>query len=248
MIEAETEGPFDPAALVGKEGIRRGAEHRPAHVPGRRPTTRARSRRSSTTSSRPPAGTLTTAREVQLTLRRGVRRAGRARRARARGDGRRRATPPRRPRTTRHEPVHRRSPRSSPGCSRSSAASSSRSAAARARSPRLVFGPFLIMAVFGLGYNGYKKPLPTLLVIPPESGLPTDVADLPGPRRARASRSSTVVPDDDRATTSGSRRARSRSSAIAPGGRAADVRVRAAVRRSRSGSTSPTPSRPPTPR
>jgi ABC-2 type transport system permease protein len=39
----------------------------------------------------------------------------------------------------------------------------------------LVFGPFLVMAVFGLGYNGYKKPLPTLVVIPPESGLPTDV-------------------------------------------------------------------------
>jgi len=39
----------------------------------------------------------------------------------------------------------------------------------------LVFGPFLVMAIFGLGYNGYKKPLPTLLVIPPSSGLPTDV-------------------------------------------------------------------------
>jgi ABC-2 type transport system permease protein len=40
----------------------------------------------------------------------------------------------------------------------------------------LVFGPFLVMAVFGLGYSGYRKPLPTILVIPPESGLPTDVA------------------------------------------------------------------------
>jgi len=40
----------------------------------------------------------------------------------------------------------------------------------------LVFGPFLIMAVFGLGYSGYRKPLPTMLVIPPESGLPTDAA------------------------------------------------------------------------
>jgi ABC-2 type transport system permease protein len=39
----------------------------------------------------------------------------------------------------------------------------------------LVFGPFLIMAIFGLGYNGYKKPLPTLIVIPESSGLPTDV-------------------------------------------------------------------------
>ncbi|HEY3334551.1 MAG TPA: ABC transporter permease [Candidatus Limnocylindrales bacterium] len=39
----------------------------------------------------------------------------------------------------------------------------------------LVFGPFLVMAIFGLGYNGYKKPLPTLLVIPASAGLPTDV-------------------------------------------------------------------------
>ncbi|MEO5965307.1 MAG: ABC transporter permease [Candidatus Limnocylindrales bacterium] len=38
----------------------------------------------------------------------------------------------------------------------------------------LVFGPFLVMAIFGLGYNGFRKPLPTLLVIPPQSGLPTD--------------------------------------------------------------------------
>jgi ABC-2 type transport system permease protein len=40
----------------------------------------------------------------------------------------------------------------------------------------LVFGPFLVMAVFGLGYSGYRKPLTTILVIPPDSGLPTDVA------------------------------------------------------------------------
>ncbi|HET7827955.1 MAG TPA: ABC transporter permease [Candidatus Limnocylindrales bacterium] len=39
----------------------------------------------------------------------------------------------------------------------------------------LVFGPFLVMAVFGLGYSGYKKPLPTIVVIPPSSQLPTDV-------------------------------------------------------------------------
>jgi ABC-2 type transport system permease protein len=48
----------------------------------------------------------------------------------------------------------------------------------------LVFGPFLIMAVFGIGYNGFKKPLPTLIVIPPSSELPTDVQiyrDLSGP-------------------------------------------------------------------
>ncbi len=40
----------------------------------------------------------------------------------------------------------------------------------------LVFGPFLIMAVFGIGYSGYRKPLTTILVIPPQSGLPTDAA------------------------------------------------------------------------
>jgi ABC-2 type transport system permease protein len=32
------------------------------------------------------------------------------------------------------------------------------------------------MAIFGLGYQGFRRPLPTLLVIPPESGLPTDAA------------------------------------------------------------------------
>jgi ABC-2 type transport system permease protein len=39
----------------------------------------------------------------------------------------------------------------------------------------LVLGPFLIMAVFGLGYSGERRPLETIVVIPPESGLPTDV-------------------------------------------------------------------------
>ena len=39
----------------------------------------------------------------------------------------------------------------------------------------LVLGPFLIMAVFGLGYNGQRRPLETVVVIPPSSGLPTDV-------------------------------------------------------------------------
>jgi ABC-2 type transport system permease protein len=38
----------------------------------------------------------------------------------------------------------------------------------------LVLGPFLIMAIFGLGYSGYRRPLNTLVVIPPQSGLPTD--------------------------------------------------------------------------
>ncbi len=39
----------------------------------------------------------------------------------------------------------------------------------------LVLGPFLIMAVFGLGYNGQRRPLETVVVIPASSGLPTDV-------------------------------------------------------------------------
>ncbi len=40
----------------------------------------------------------------------------------------------------------------------------------------LVLGPFLIMALFGLGYSGYRRALDTIVVIPPESGLSTDVA------------------------------------------------------------------------
>jgi ABC-2 type transport system permease protein len=40
----------------------------------------------------------------------------------------------------------------------------------------LVLGPFLIMAVFGLGYSGFKRPLETIVVAPATSGLPTDVA------------------------------------------------------------------------
>jgi ABC-2 type transport system permease protein len=40
----------------------------------------------------------------------------------------------------------------------------------------LVLGPFLIMAIFGLGYNGQRRPLETVVVIPPSSGLASDVA------------------------------------------------------------------------
>jgi ABC-2 type transport system permease protein len=40
----------------------------------------------------------------------------------------------------------------------------------------LVLGPFLIMALFGAGYSGYRRPLQTVIVVPPESGLPTDLA------------------------------------------------------------------------
>lgn len=39
----------------------------------------------------------------------------------------------------------------------------------------LVFGPFLIMALFGVGYSGERRPLETVIVIPPSSGLPTDI-------------------------------------------------------------------------
>jgi ABC-2 type transport system permease protein len=38
----------------------------------------------------------------------------------------------------------------------------------------LIFGPFLIMGLFGLGYSGQYRPLNTVLVIPPESNLPRD--------------------------------------------------------------------------
>lgn len=40
----------------------------------------------------------------------------------------------------------------------------------------LIFGPFLIMALFGFGYNGQHRPLETMVVVPPSSELPTDVA------------------------------------------------------------------------
>jgi ABC-2 type transport system permease protein len=39
----------------------------------------------------------------------------------------------------------------------------------------LILGPFLIMAIFGAGYTGIRKPFQAVVVIPPESGLPTDV-------------------------------------------------------------------------
>ena len=48
----------------------------------------------------------------------------------------------------------------------------------------LVLGPFLIMAVFGLGYTGVHRPLDTVLVIPTNLPLPRDVgyyAGLVGP-------------------------------------------------------------------
>ena len=41
----------------------------------------------------------------------------------------------------------------------------------------LVLGPFLIMAIFGLGYDGYRNPLRTVVVAPPDTGLPQDPAE-----------------------------------------------------------------------
>jgi ABC-2 type transport system permease protein len=38
----------------------------------------------------------------------------------------------------------------------------------------LMIGPFAIMALFGFGYSGERRPLETVIVIPPSSGLPTD--------------------------------------------------------------------------
>jgi ABC-2 type transport system permease protein len=40
----------------------------------------------------------------------------------------------------------------------------------------LILGPFLILAVFGLGYQGYTKDLRTIVVIDPSSTLPHDAA------------------------------------------------------------------------
>jgi ABC-2 type transport system permease protein len=40
----------------------------------------------------------------------------------------------------------------------------------------LVLGPFLIMAIFGLGYDGVRRPLETIVVLQPSSGLAGDAA------------------------------------------------------------------------
>lgn len=39
----------------------------------------------------------------------------------------------------------------------------------------LVLGPFLIMAIFGLGYSGVRRPLDTIIVASPSTELPADV-------------------------------------------------------------------------
>jgi ABC-2 type transport system permease protein len=38
----------------------------------------------------------------------------------------------------------------------------------------LVLGPFVILAIFGFGYHGVRRDLQTILVVAPNSGLPTD--------------------------------------------------------------------------
>lgn len=38
----------------------------------------------------------------------------------------------------------------------------------------LILGPFLIMALFGVGYSGYQRPLNTLMVVPSGSTIPRD--------------------------------------------------------------------------
>src|SRR5829696_4368543 len=40
----------------------------------------------------------------------------------------------------------------------------------------LILGPFLILAVFGVGYQGFKKDLAAIIVVDPSSNLPKDVA------------------------------------------------------------------------
>src|SRR5688572_25887005 len=40
----------------------------------------------------------------------------------------------------------------------------------------LVLGPFLVMALFGVGYSGQRRPIDTVLIVPAGSSLPTDLA------------------------------------------------------------------------
>ena len=47
----------------------------------------------------------------------------------------------------------------------------------------LVLGPFLIMAVFGAGFSGIRRPLETIVVSPASSELPADRGRVPGARR-----------------------------------------------------------------
>ena len=38
----------------------------------------------------------------------------------------------------------------------------------------LVFGPFIIMALFGAGYDGFRRPLDTIVVKPTKSTIPNE--------------------------------------------------------------------------
>ena len=79
----------------------------------------------------------------------------------------------------------------------------------------LVLGPFLIMAIFGLGYDGYRNPLRTVVVAPPETGLPqnpSDYADIAGDALVV-----TEVTADRHRPRSSWRTSRSRCWSIAPG-------------------------------
>jgi ABC-2 type transport system permease protein len=59
----------------------------------------------------------------------------------------------------------------------------------------LVLGPFLILAIFGAGYQGSKKDLRTIIVIDPASTLPKDAATYEDDLKLRGMRIVDVTPD-----------------------------------------------------
>lgn len=59
----------------------------------------------------------------------------------------------------------------------------------------LVLGPFLILAIFGAGYQGTKKDLRAILVIDPASTLPKDAATYENDLNLRGMRIVDVTPD-----------------------------------------------------
>ena len=107
-------------------------------------------------------------------------------------------------------------PRPSPGSSRSSGKELVEVVRRPGALISLVFGPFLIMALFGVGYSGYRRPLDTIVVIPPR------IRPAPPTRRstrtlpARASDIVDVVPDESAAASQARERARSTSSSSPP--------------------------------
>ena len=48
----------------------------------------------------------------------------------------------------------------------------------------LILGPFLILAVFGVGYSGMRRPLETVVVAPRIGQLPSDVGTYQRSRRS----------------------------------------------------------------